>query len=67
MTTTGIDTSGMDTPPVVSPEEWQLRRDALLEKEKAATKVRDELAAERRRLPWWRSTRTTGSSDPTAS
>ena len=27
-------------------------RDALLEKEKAATKVRDELAAERRRLPW---------------
>ena len=42
----------MDTPPVVSPEEWQAARDALLDKEKAATKVRDELAAERRRLPW---------------
>ncbi len=52
MTTTGIDTSGMDTPPVVSPEEWQAARDELLDKEKAATRVRDELAAERRRLPW---------------
>jgi predicted dithiol-disulfide oxidoreductase (DUF899 family) len=52
MTTTGIDTSRMDTPPVVSPEEWQAARDPLLDKEKAATRVRDELAAERRRLPW---------------
>lgn len=50
-TTTGIDASGMDTPPVGSPEEWQAARDALLDKEKAATRARDDLAAERRRLP----------------
>ena len=52
MTTTGIETSRMDTPPVVSSDEWQSARDALLEKEKAETKVREELAAARRRLPW---------------
>jgi predicted dithiol-disulfide oxidoreductase (DUF899 family) len=37
--------------PVVSAEEWQSARDALLVKEKEATRMRDELAAERRRLP----------------
>jgi predicted dithiol-disulfide oxidoreductase (DUF899 family) len=52
MATNGIDTTGMGTPPVVSPEEWRSARDALLRKEKAATRARDELAAERRRLPW---------------
>lgn len=38
-------------PKVVSRAEWQVARDALLVKEKAATRARDALAAERRRLP----------------
>ncbi len=38
-------------PPVVSRERWQLARDALLVREKAATRLLDELAAQRRRLP----------------
>lgn len=38
-------------PRVVSQAEWQAARDALLIKEKAATRARDALAAERRRLP----------------
>ncbi len=42
----------MDTPPVVSLEEWSAAREALLVKEKAVTRARDALAAERRRLPW---------------
>ena len=41
----------MKLQPVVSAEEWQSARDALLVKEKEATRMRDELAAERRRLP----------------
>jgi predicted dithiol-disulfide oxidoreductase (DUF899 family) len=36
---------------IVSPEEWQAARDALLVKEKAHMKAADRLAAERRRLP----------------
>src|SRR5688572_6901734 len=38
-------------PPVVSPTEWEVAREALLLKEKEATRARDALAAERRRLP----------------
>ena len=38
-------------PPVVSAEEWQTALDALRAKEKEATRARDALAAERRRLP----------------
>ncbi len=38
-------------PKIVSREEWQRARDQLLVKEKAATKARDALNAERRRLP----------------
>src|SRR5437868_4798418 len=38
-------------PKVVDRAEWQKARDALLVKEKAATRARDALAAERRRLP----------------
>ncbi|GAA0590079.1 DUF899 domain-containing protein [Kribbella sandramycini] len=38
-------------PEVVSAEEWQRGREALLVKEKALTRAFDELAAERRRLP----------------
>jgi predicted dithiol-disulfide oxidoreductase (DUF899 family) len=41
----------MDLPQVVSPTEWQVARDELLVKEKEATRARDALAAERRRLP----------------
>ncbi len=41
----------MNLPPVVSAAEWQVARDELLAKEKEATKARDALAAERRRLP----------------
>jgi len=41
----------MNLPAVVSATEWQAARDALLAKEKEATRARDALAAERRRLP----------------
>src|SRR4030088_1355002 len=42
----------MKTPPIVSPHEWQAARQQLLVKEKASTRARDALAAERRRMPW---------------
>src|SRR5689334_10534602 len=38
-------------PDVVSRAEWKAAHEALLAKEKAATRARDALAAERRRLP----------------
>jgi predicted dithiol-disulfide oxidoreductase (DUF899 family) len=38
-------------PPVVSEAEWERAHEALLAKEKAATRARDALAAERRRQP----------------
>jgi len=38
-------------PPVVSEAEWRRAHDALMAKEKAATRARDSLAAERRRQP----------------
>jgi predicted dithiol-disulfide oxidoreductase (DUF899 family) len=41
----------VDLPPVVSPDEWQAAQDELRAKEKQATRERDALAAERRRLP----------------
>jgi predicted dithiol-disulfide oxidoreductase (DUF899 family) len=41
----------MKLPPVVSQEEWQTALGVLRAKEKAATRARDALAAERRRLP----------------
>jgi predicted dithiol-disulfide oxidoreductase (DUF899 family) len=41
----------MTRPPVVTVEEWQQARDALLMKEKELTHALDALAAERRRLP----------------
>ena len=41
----------MKLPRVVSQDEWQAVRDELLAKEKQATRERDALAAERRRLP----------------
>src|SRR6266568_6013265 len=42
----------MNTPPIVSLEEWETARQKLLVKEKALTRARDALAAERRRMPW---------------
>jgi predicted dithiol-disulfide oxidoreductase (DUF899 family) len=44
--------TGMETPPIVSPQEWEAAREQLLVKEKAHTRARDALAAERRRMPW---------------
>src|SRR5213592_2893391 len=41
----------MNLPPVVSSMEWQAAREAFLAQEKEATRARDALAAERRRLP----------------
>jgi predicted dithiol-disulfide oxidoreductase (DUF899 family) len=41
----------MNLPQVVSRDEWQAAREELLIKEKEATRARDVLAAERRRLP----------------
>jgi predicted dithiol-disulfide oxidoreductase (DUF899 family) len=37
---------------VVSPKEWQSVRDELLQREKEHTRAGDELARERRELPW---------------
>jgi predicted dithiol-disulfide oxidoreductase (DUF899 family) len=42
----------VNTPPVVSRQEWEAARQELLVKEKALTRSRDALAAERRRMPW---------------
>jgi predicted dithiol-disulfide oxidoreductase (DUF899 family) len=42
----------MQTPPVVSAEEWEQARQQLLIREKEVTRARDALAAERRRMPW---------------
>jgi predicted dithiol-disulfide oxidoreductase (DUF899 family) len=44
--------SAMRTPPVVSSDEWMVAFEQMLLKEKAATRARDALAAERRRMPW---------------
>jgi predicted dithiol-disulfide oxidoreductase (DUF899 family) len=41
----------MELPPIVSREEWEQAHEALLVQEKEATRARDALAAERRRLP----------------
>lgn len=42
----------MNTPPIVSPLEWQAAREELLVEEKKQTRARDALAAQRRRMPW---------------
>ncbi|MBB4652523.1 putative dithiol-disulfide oxidoreductase (DUF899 family) [Aminobacter niigataensis] len=39
---------------IVSKEQWVVARRALLAKEKAMTRARDQLSAERRELPWVR-------------
>ena len=42
----------MDTPAIVSPQQWQEAWERMLSKEKEFTRARDALAAERRRMPW---------------
>ena len=42
----------MKTPPIVSAQEWDAAWQELLVKEKAVTRAKDRLAAERRRMPW---------------
>jgi predicted dithiol-disulfide oxidoreductase (DUF899 family) len=42
----------MNKPPIVSAAEWETARQKLLVNEKALTRSRDALAAERRRMPW---------------
>src|SRR5262249_35072733 len=44
--------AAMRAPPVISRQEWEAARQQLLVKEKAHTRARDALAAERRRMPW---------------
>ena len=44
----------MNLPQIVSQAEWEAARKKLLVKEKEATRARDALAAERRRLPMFR-------------
>jgi len=40
------------TPALVSKQEWLVARKKLLEREKELTRLRDQIAAERRELPW---------------
>jgi predicted dithiol-disulfide oxidoreductase (DUF899 family) len=49
---TGVREGSMKTPPIVAQQEWEAARQRLLVKEKALTRSRDALAAERRRMPW---------------
>jgi predicted dithiol-disulfide oxidoreductase (DUF899 family) len=42
----------MNSPPIVSRQDWEAAREQLLVKEKAMMRARDALAAERRRMPW---------------
>ncbi len=41
----------MNLPPIVSADEWQAANEAMIAKEKEATRARDRLNAERRRMP----------------
>ena len=42
----------MNTPPIVSPEEWEEARLQMRAKEREVMRAHDALAAERRRMPW---------------
>ena len=42
----------METPPIVSAEDWEATRQRLLVREKELVRARDALAAQRRRMPW---------------
>jgi predicted dithiol-disulfide oxidoreductase (DUF899 family) len=47
-----MPTSMIESPKIVSRDEWLAARKKLLAKEKRLTRERDALAAERRQLPW---------------
>lgn len=47
-----MSTGAVKAPKVVSHEEWIAARKDLLQKEKEFTRLRDELTAQRRALPW---------------
>jgi predicted dithiol-disulfide oxidoreductase (DUF899 family) len=49
---TKMSTNTIESPKIVSREEWLAARKKLLAKEKQLTHERDALAAERRQLPW---------------
>jgi len=51
---TDIDESSLGNHPVVSQERWLAERRKLLAREKELTHLRDQVAAERRALPWMR-------------
>lgn len=42
----------LNTPPIVSPQDWEAAHAQMLVEEKAFTQARDALAARRRRMPW---------------
>ncbi len=48
----GKELPAVNTPPIVSQQQWEAAREQMLVKEKAFTRFRDALAAERRRMPW---------------
>src|ERR1700730_6879630 len=47
-----MSTSTMEKPQIVSLDEWLAARPTLRAREKDLTRLRDALAAERRRMPW---------------
>jgi predicted dithiol-disulfide oxidoreductase (DUF899 family) len=51
---TAIANIGTVNHPVVTPDKWLAARKALLAREKELTHLRDQIAAERRALPWKR-------------
>ncbi|MGB7162559.1 MAG: DUF899 family protein, partial [Mycobacterium sp.] len=42
----------MDTPPIVSAQEWTAAHQRLMVKEIEVMRAHDALAAQRRRMPW---------------
>src|SRR5262249_23746271 len=51
---TGTAQAGSENPRVVSRDEWVAERRTLLAREKELTRLRDQIARERRALPWVR-------------
>src|SRR5262245_4205516 len=52
--TTGTSEVGSETHPVVSRDQWVTERKRLLAREKELTRLSDQIAGERRALPWVR-------------
>ena len=53
-----MSTATLQRAKIVSHDDWIAERKALLAKEKEFTRLRDELSARRRDLPWERVTKT---------